>query len=505
MNFVTLSLLIPLATATTCMICWRTVSLQRLLAVIGMIAYFGVTCGLIWEVSTHGIQVVKMGNWPAPFGIVMVVDLTSAIMVFATGIIGLTVTIYSLSDIDYRRQKYGYFTFLHLMILGVTGAFITGDLFNMFVCFEVMLISSFVLMTLGGERGQMEGAVKYVMLNMLASFIFLAGIGILYAKTGTLNLADLAIRVSDTENPGFMTLTAMLFVVAFGIKAGIFPLYFWLPASYHTPPVSVSAAFAGLLTKVGVYAMIRIFTLVFLDETRFTHTLLLALAGLTMVSGILGAVVQFDFRRLLSFHIISQIGYIVLGLALFTPLALAGALYYTFHNILAKSNLFLASGVAARYQNTYYLKRMGGLYNKAPWLSLLFFVSAMSLAGIPPLSGFIAKLSIVKAALAGDSQFKLAAAAMVVVALAVGLGTLFSMTKIWAEAFWKEAPEGTEFRSEALSTKDKWSLYAPIAALAIFTIALGVAPGFFFDFALQAGNQLMDPSIYINAVMERTH
>lgn len=503
MNFVTLSLLIPLATAIICMIFWRAVPLQRLVAISGMLAYFGATCGLIWQVTTAGIQVVTMGNWPAPYGIVMVADMTSAIMVFATGVIGLTVAIYSLSDIDQRRQKYGYFAFLHLMIFGVTGAFMTGDLFNMFVFFEVMLISSFVLMTLGGERGQMEGAVKYVTLNLISSIIFLSGVGILYAKTGTLNLADLAIRVGDSETPAFMTVTAMMFLVAFGVKAGIFPLYFWLPASYHTPPVSVSAAFAGLLTKVGVYAMIRIFTLVFLDESQFTHALLLILAALTMVSGILGAVVQFDFRRLLSFHIISQIGYIVLGLALFTPLALAGALYYTFHNILAKSNLFLASGVAARYQNTFYLKRMGGLYAKAPWLSLLFFISAMSLAGIPPLSGFFAKFSIVKAALAGDSQFKMAAAVMVVVALTVGLGTLFSMTKIWAEAFWKDAPEGAEFKAGILSPKDKCYLYGPIAALALFTIALGLAPGFFFGFALEAGHQLMDPSLYINAVMER--
>jgi multicomponent Na+:H+ antiporter subunit D len=498
MDPVTLCLLVPFVSAVACLLAWRFPRAQGPLGVAGMAVLLANALRLLARVSESGILVVHFGNWPAPFGIVFVADLTAAIMVVISAIIGLAAAVYSLADIGPGHVRFGYFAFLHFMMVGVCGSFLTGDIFNMFVWFEVMLISSFVLMTLGGERPQMEGAVKYVVLNLLASSLFLAACGILYAKLGTLNLADIAVRSGALEDPGLLTVTAMLFLVAFGIKAGLFPLFFWLPASYHTPPVAVSAIFAGLLTKVGVYALIRLFTLVFRADTGFTHGLLLVLAGLTMLTGVLGAVAQFDFRRLLSFHIISQIGYMVLGLALFTPLALAGAIFYIFHHILVKSNLFFVSGIAHRYCGTFDLKKLGGLYAAAPLLALLFFIPAMSLGGMPPLSGFFAKFAIVKAALAGDTPFGPAAAALAVVALVVGLLTLFSMTKIWAEAFWK-APEARP-RPASVPLRDKCLLFGPVAALAALTLCMGLAPGFFFDFATRAAGQLMDPALYIQAV-----
>jgi multicomponent Na+:H+ antiporter subunit D len=298
-------------------------------------------------------------------------------------------------------------------------------------------------------------------------------------------------------------MTAMLFLVAFGLKAAIFPLFFWLPASYHTPPVAVSAVFAGLLTKVGVYALLRVFTLIFTVDVMFTHGLLLGLAGLTMLTGVLGAVVQFDFRRLLSFHIVSQIGYMVLGLALFTPLAIAGTVFYLFHHIVVKANLFLISGVAHRYCGTFDLKKLGGLYAATPWFALLIFIPAMSLGGIPPLSGFFAKFAIVKAALADDTLFGGWAVVLAVVALAVGLLTLFSMTKIWAEAFWKKPDAGYAPDLLAVSGVEKFLLLGPIVALAVLTLAIGFFPEFFFDFASRAAEQLMNPQLYIQAVLSR--
>ncbi len=322
MDLLTLCLITPFVAALACIFAWRSVVAQRVIGVVGMAALTLTAALLLARVSSDGIQVVQLGNWPAPFGITLVADLLAGIMVLVSAVIGLATAIYSLADIDRERERFGYYSFLHLMMMGICGAFLTGDLFNMFVWFEVMLIASFVLMTLGGERPQMEGSVKYVILNLVSSALFLAGIGILYGKTGTLNLADLSVRASTVMDPGLLTITAMLFLVAFGVKAGIFPLFFWLPASYHTTPVAISAVFAGLLTKVGVYALIRVFTLIFTGDFDYTHTLLLILAGLTMVTGVLGAVAQFDFRRLLSFHIVSQIGYMLLGLALFTPLAL---------------------------------------------------------------------------------------------------------------------------------------------------------------------------------------
>jgi multicomponent Na+:H+ antiporter subunit D len=501
MDPVTLSILVPLTTAILCLLAWRSVAAQRFFGVAGMAALLAVSLWLVAVASDGTISVVRFGDWPAPVAIVLVGDLTSAIMVLVSAIIGLTVAVYSLADVDEGRVRHGYFVFLHFMMLGVCGAFLTGDIFNMFVWFEVMLISSFVLMCLGGERPQMEGAVKYVTLNLISSSLFLAACGILYAQTGSLNLADLAVRTREVMRPELITMTAMLFLVSFGLKAGMFPLFFWLPASYHTPPVAVSAVFAGLLTKVGIYALIRVFTLIFTGDVPFTHGLLLVLAALTMLTGVLGAVVQFDFRRLLSFHIVSQIGYILMGLALFTPLALAGAVVFTVHNILAKSNLFLISGVAHRYSGSFDLKKLGSLYAVTPWLALLFFIPAMSLAGIPPLSGFFAKFAVIKAGLAGDTPFGALAVAVTAVALVVGLLTLFSMTKIWAEAFWRRAPEGHAPHPDDVPWGQRALLLGPIAALALLTLGIGFFPEFCFHFAKVAAGQLLNPQGYIDAVL----
>lgn len=501
MDPVTLSILVPLATAILCLLSWRSVAAQRFFGVAGMAALLAVSLWLVAVASDGTISVVRFGNWPAPFGIVLVGDLTSAIMVLVSAITGLAVAVYSLADVDAGRVRHGYFVFLHFMMLGVCGAFLTGDIFNMFVWFEVMLISSFVLMCLGGERPQMEGAVKYVTLNLISSSLFLAACGILYAQTGSLNMADLAVRTREFMRPELITMTAMLFLVSFGLKAGIFPLFFWLPASYHTPPVAVSAVFAGLLTKVGIYALIRVFTLIFTGDVPYTHGLLLALAVLTMITGVLGAVVQFDFRRLLSFHIVSQIGYMLMGLALFTPLALAGAVFYIFHHIIVKANLFLISGVANRYSGSFDLKKLGGLYAATPWLALLFFIPAMSLGGIPPLSGFFAKFAVIKAGLAGDTPFGGWAVAATAVALVVGLLTLFSMTKIWAEAFWRPAPEGHAPAPSAVPLGDRILLLSPVVALALLTLSIGFLPEFYFGFARLAAEQLLDPQPYINAVL----
>ncbi len=499
MDALTLCVFTPFVAALACILAWKNVVAQRVIGVIGMATLVAVAATLLARVSSDGIQVVQLGNWPAPYGITLVADLLAAIMLLVSAVIGLATAVYSLADIDRERERFGYYAFLHLMMMGICGAFLTGDLFNMFVWFEVMLIASFVLMTLGGERPQMEGSVKYVILNLVSSALFLAGIGILYAKTGTLNFADLSVRVGELMDPALLTITAMLFLVAFGVKAGIFPLFFWLPASYHTTPVAISAVFAGLLTKVGVYALIRVFTLIFTGDFDYTHTLLLVLAGFTMVTGVLGAVAQFDFRRLLSFHIVSQIGYMLLGLALFTPLALAGTVFYLFHHIIVKANLFLISGIAQRYNGTAYLKKMGGLYAATPLLAILFFIPAMSLGGIPPLSGFFAKFTLIKASLAGDTAFPVGGYVMAGIALAVGLLTLFSMTKIWAEAFWKKP--GTPVVIDAISPLDKFLLYTPVAALATITLVIGFTPEFFFDFAMRAATQLLDPAQYVQAVL----
>jgi multicomponent Na+:H+ antiporter subunit D len=494
-----LPVLIPITTASLCLLAWRYPRVQRYLCVLGSAALLLASVWLLAAVWRDGILATQPGNWPAPFGITLVADLLSAIMTVLAAIMGLAIVIYSTGTIDARRVAFGYYPLLQIMMMGVCGAFLTGDMFNLYVWFEVLLLASFVLLALGGERAQLEGAIKYVTLNLISSTLFLTAAGLLYALVGTLNMADLAVKLRGAEHQGLITTLAMLFLVSFGIKAGVFPLFFWLPASYHTPPFAVSALFAGLLTKVGVYALMRVFTLIFVGDVGYTHTLLLIIAGLTMVTGVLGAVAQNEVRRILSFHIVSQIGYMVMGLGLLSPLALAGSIFYIIHHIIVKTNLFLIGGVIHRLCGSGELKRTGGLYAAYPALAVLFLIPALSLAGIPPFSGFFAKLVLIRSALEIE-QYAIAA-----VALAVGLLTVFSMTKIWSEAFWKPAPDDASTRKpdNAWNQRRAYApaLWLPMVSLATLTVAIGIGAGSVYTLSERAAQQLLDPSQYIQAVL----
>jgi multicomponent Na+:H+ antiporter subunit D len=497
-----LPIVIPLVTAICSLLGRKNRVLQRRIGVAGIGLLLVSALALMNAVWRHGVLAVQMGSWPAPFGITLVADTFSAIMVVLVGIVGFATAIYSAGSVHRKHESFGYYALLSFLLMGVCGAFLTGDLFNLYVWFEVMLISSFVLLVLGGGQAQMEGAIKYVTLNLLSSSIFLAAVGITYGLTGTLNMADLSGKFGAIESSGVRLAVSMLFLVAFGIKAAVFPLFFWLPASYHTPPAAVSAVFAGLLTKVGVYALIRVFTLLFVDDVELTHGLITVIAGLTMLTGVLGAAAQHEFRRILSFHIVSQIGYMIMGLGLFTPAALAGSVFYIVHHIIVKTNLFLVSGVANRLRGTYELERLGGLYRSYPFLALLFMIPAMSLAGIPPLSGFFAKFALIRAGLEIEQY------AIVATALFVGLLTLFSMTKIWSEAFWKPAPEGSsgpDSKDKAMARYRRDRQLGPmivaIVALAALTVSIGLAAGPLMAVAYRAAEELLDRRAYIEAVM----
>jgi multicomponent Na+:H+ antiporter subunit D len=497
--YLVLPILIPFSTAIITLLFWKRRRVQRGLNVLGAAGLFGAALGLLAHVWQDGIQALQIGSWPAPFGITLVADLFAALMVAAAGLMGLAVAVYSLPCMDRQRESYGYYPLLHVLLMGVCGSFLTGDIFNLYVWFEVMLITSFVLVVLGGEKAQLEGAVKYVTLNVISSALFLTAVGILYGSTGSLNMADLAQILRNQAPSGLVTTLGMLFFLAFGIKAAVFPLFFWLPASYHTPPVPISAIFAGLLTKVGVYSLIRVFTLLFIQDTTLTRGLLLVVAGLTMLTGVLGAVAQSELRRLLSFHIVSQIGYMVMGLGLLTPLGLTGSIFFIIHIMVAKTNLFFVSGVVYRLKGTYELKSLGGLYRSSPGLAVLFLIPAFSMAGMPPLSGFWAKFTLVKAGLE-SSQYLLVAAALI-----VSLLTLFSMTKIWNEAFWKEGPSAkaqqrlVSIGSQSLG--NRFLLLTPIVVLSILTVAMGLVAEPFLRVASEAAEHLLNPAHYVRVVL----
>lgn len=496
---IALPILIPLFAGALSLVFWRSYMAQRWIGVIGtaMLLWAGIV--LLHTTWQEGIQVMHMGNWPGPFGIVLVADLLGAIMVVLAGITGFATALYSLVAIPREHEKFGYYPLLHLLLAGVSGAFLTGDIFNLYVWFEVMLVASFALIILGGERAQMEGAIKYVTLNLFSSALFLTAVGLLYGVVGSLNMADVAAKLGqiEGEQQGLISVISILFLVGFSIKAAAFPLFFWLPASYHTPQVAVSAIFAALLTKVGVYVLFRFFTLIFAHDTGLTHTILLWVAIFTMLTGALGALAQSEFRRVLSFLIIGSIGYMLLGLSLMTPLAIIGGVIYLIHNIILKANLFLVSGLVYRLQGSYELKKLGGLYRSHPWLALLFLIPALSLAGIPPLSGFVAKFTIIRAGIEAEAWIAVG------VALLVGLLTLYSMIKIWNEVFWKAPPEGGYCEAPAYTHQGNSLVmyYLPIAMLASMTVLIGFAAQPIYELAEASAAQLLNPAAYIEAVL----
>lgn len=484
--------LIPFAFAILSVFLWEYQLLKRVLAILGTGLLVITNIIIFFTVQREGIQVLQVGNWPAPYGISLVVDLFSAIMLLTTSIVAFLLAIYSWKGIDTQRRKFGYFPLFQFLLMGVNGSLCTGDLFNLYVWFEVMLMSSFVLIALGGERSQIEGGIKYVILNLLASILFLSAIGLTYNLAGTLIMADLALRFQAVHSSGQVTVIAVLFLVAFGIKSAIFPLFFWLPASYHTPPITVTALFSALLTKVGMYTLIRFFTLLFPMDSQYTHTIILISAGFTMLTGVLGAASQTDIRRLLSFHIISQIGYILMGLGLFTEYAIAASIYFLVHIILAKTALFLSAGIVEFIQGSFDLKQLGGLYKNRVGLSMLFLLPALSVAGLPPFSGFFAKLGLIVAGFESGQYF------IIGVALVVSLMTLFSMTKVWNEAYWK-TPKASKYLDQE-RTVSAWR-WVPTLIMVLLSVLLGILANPIFEVSQAAAAQLMDPSIYIRAVL----
>jgi len=495
-TIVALPILVPLVTAALCAVCWRTVSGQRILSLLGTGLHFAASLALMSTVSTDGIAAVQMGAWAAPFGITLVADTFSAVMIVVTAVMGLAVAIYSLSHPGQERlEEAGFHPLFQGMIFGVSGAFLTGDLFNLYVWFEVMLITSFGLLVIGRQADAIDGGVKYVALNLVATTVFLIAIGLLYGLTGTLNMADLPGQLALVENQALVTTVGVLFLLAFGMKGAVFPLFFWLPASYHTAPMPIAAIFAALLTKVGVYAIIRTFTLVFTGEVDFFSTAIAVIAAGTMITGVLGAAAHYDIRRILSFHIISQIGYMLMGLAIYTPLAITGAILYIVHHIVVKANLFLIAGAIRRSGGSFQLKALGGLFHSRPLLAVLFMIPALSLAGLPPFSGFWGKLLVIDASLQAGHY------ALAGVALAVGLLTLYSMIKIWNEAFWKPAPAGgPEEPVHPAVGIGAVLMLVPIVALAAVTMTIGLWTEPFIAIAGDAAAELLDRQGYIDAV-----
>jgi multicomponent Na+:H+ antiporter subunit D len=490
----TLPILLPLIGAGISIMVGRSRIAQRVISLTVLTAVTGLSIALLVVVDRDGTVVVQAGGWPAPIGISLVADRLSAIMLVLASVMLLAVLVYAIGQPGAERDHVGFQSVYLILSAGVAASFLTGDLFNLFVAFEMMLTASYVLMTLGARRDQVRAGMTYVVISLLASALFLSALALIYMATGTVNLADLSVQMQGLSD-GLRTAFALFLLMVFGIKAGLFPLFFWLPDSYPTAPSAVTAVFAGLLTKVGVYAIIRTQTLLFPPEVR-PEQLILWIAGATMVVGVLGAIAQGDVKRILSFHIISQIGYMIMGLGLFTVAGLAGAIFYIIHHIVVKTTLFLTGGLVEHVAGSGRLTRVGNMVRTAPVVAVLFLVPALSLAGIPPLSGFVAKFSLVSAGTAEHSW------TIVVVGIVVSLLTLFSMMKIWSGVFWSPAEEAPDVAPHAVGRLGGPALMVlPTAALALLSLAIAVGAASLYALSERAATDLLDPQTYIQAVL----
>jgi len=492
MKALVLPIVVPLSTAAIMLLAPRRPMLQRSIGLTGAFVLLVTSVAVFTRVNAGGVQVLQISGWPAPFGITLVADLLAALLLLGVGIVAVAICAAAFAGVDPRREAFGYHPLIQILLMGVSGAFLTGDFFNLYVWFEVMLVASFVLMALHRTRAQLDAAFKYVTINLIASSIFLTALGLLYGVTGTLNMADVARIWPAVRSTGLDVVLAVLFLIAFSIKAGLFPLFFWLPASYHTPPAAVGAVFAGLLTKVGVYALIRIFTLLFQGGPSILPAMLLSMSAATMVIGLIAAQQERDFRRVLSFNLVGHIGYTTASLALLTPAALAGAIFYVLHHIIVITNLFLVSGVLLRLRRTTEMQHLGGFYTSQPLFATMAMVPIFSLAGVPPLSGFLGKLAIVEGAFASGA-FWVGGAILV-----VGLLTLLSMGRTWIEAFWRPSAEPDR-------TAPGMPLLIVISGLSAVTLAISLVAGPLFDVTLRAAHQLLQRDEYIRIVLGGGH
>lgn len=483
----------PLLMAAMLLALWRHPRWQRIASVVGSAMHVTLAAGLFVRVL-DGTLVTWLGEWAPPFGIVFVADRLGALLTLVTAFIGLMTTLYALSGIDSRREGFGFHALVHTLLAGVCGSFLTGDFFNLYVWFEVMLMASFVLLALGGEKRQMKAALRYVAMNLIASMTFLIALGLLYGLTGTLNMADVSSRLGQAGQPGLAGAVCALLMLAFSIKAAAFPVFGWLPASYPAPPSVVSALFAGLLTKVGVYALLRSTTLVFEDAAPYLLPIMLWVGIATVAAGALGAISRESVRPMLSYLIVSKIGVMLVGVAINTPLAHAAVVFYLVHDMVVKTALFMLAGIMRRMNHTEKLSDMGGLYARSPLLAALFLAGAMAIAGLPPLSGFWAKLFVLRGAL--DAQEHLAVGFV----LASSLLALASMVRLWNEAFWKDSPNPPSLPDPAIG-RQRWR-YLPTGILIGASLALGIFAGPAYEIAKGTALQLVDPEGYWSATMQ---
>ncbi|HLR43468.1 MAG TPA: Na+/H+ antiporter subunit D [Pseudogracilibacillus sp.] len=488
-NLAVLPIIIPLLAGILVAFFNKKVVVTRLLSKIFIVIHLLVTAYVTMLVFKDGSIVLETGSWVAPYGIIFVADYLSIILVLTTAILSTACIFISPRLVSERKEQYYFYTFFFMLISGVSGAFLTGDLFNLFVFFEVLLMASYGMIVLGGDKAQLRESLKYVLINLFSSIVFVTTVAFLYAVVGTVNMAHIAERVHEVEQQGILTTIGIVLFFVFATKAALFPLYYWMPKSYVVPDPVTSAVFGALLTKVGIYSIIRVFTLIFVYEDNLIRNFFIIVAGLSMVFGVIGALSTNDIKLLVAYNVIPSIGFILLGLAVFNESGLAGSAYYLVHDMIIKAALFLIVGVITYAAGTSDLRKMGGLINYYPVLGWILFVAAFVLAGIPPFSGFIGKLLLLQGAFEADHIF------IVIVGLVTSLLILYSVMKIFIHGFWGE-------KQPNFKVQKTTGMLSPIVFLLAFSVFMGVGAEYVYPHMETLSAYLLDPEIYINSVLK---
>ncbi|RXZ84509.1 Na+/H+ antiporter subunit D [Paenibacillaceae bacterium] len=488
-NLIVMPLLLPLLTAVILVFFYKNVTIQRWISTVSAVSNTALAAYLVYRVHHDGILTLNMGGWAAPYGIVFVADMFSVLLVLAATIVITCCLLYSFRTIGEERERFFYYPLFNFLAVGIIGSFLTGDMFNLFVCFEVMLMSSYGLIVLGGTKRQLRESIKYILTNVISSTLFVVAMAYLYGVLGTLNLAHLSLLVAEAGQTGILTIISALFLIVFGLKAGLL-LFFWMPGSYNAPPSPVMALFSGLLTKVGMYAIIRTFTLIFYHEPTITHTLIAWMAVATSILGVAGAVAYRDVNRIMIYNIVAGVGFTMFGLSVANKAALEGVIYYLMHDMIVKALLFMLGGALIMVAGTVKVYEMGGLKRRYPTLGWMFFVTSLALVGVPPLSGFIGKLLIVQGGFESGKYL------LTAIALGSSLLVLYSMMKIFMNSFWgaekRDYPEGVKVGGVLL----------PSGILLVTAIMLGLFAESLYPLVSSAAEVLLNPQLYIQAVLK---
>ncbi|WP_040513057.1 Na+/H+ antiporter subunit D [Gracilibacillus halophilus] len=490
-NLAVLPILIPLIAGIIAIFFHKKLPIVRVFSQVLTIINAGVVGYILWYVYQNGTIVLESGDWTAPYGIVLVADMLSMTLVMTTNIIAIAAVFFAPKSLNEQQEAFYFYTFYFLLIAGVSGAFMTGDLFNLFVFFEVLLMASYALIVLGGGKVQLRESLKYVLINLFSSMLFVTTIAFLYSVVGTVNMAQIAQRVQEVDQTGILTTIGILLFFVFGTKAALFPLYYWLPRPYIVPNPVVSALFGALLTKVGIYSIIRVFSLIFVHEPGVTHQLFLWIAALTLIFGVIGALSTNNIKLIVAYNIIPAVGFMMLGIGAFNSTGMSGAVYYLVHDMIIKAALFLLVGAVSYLAGTSDLRKMRGLIHHYPLFGWLFFLSAFVLAGIPPFSGFIGKLLLIQGAMETGEV------TIAMISLLSSLLILLSVMRIFVRGFWGEKDESIQPNSKAAR-----GFIAPIVFLLFFSVVLGVGAEWFYPGADAIGEYLMNPQDYIESVLK---